>query len=68
MKIVKCDLCGKEVDKEHWAMNLIPPSLVVSSISLDLCNTCAKKLTEFLEEEVCHEADDTAEGNTSEMS
>lgn len=67
MKIIKCDLCGKEAE-EHWAMNLIPPSLVVSSISLDLCNTCAKKLTEFLEEEVCHEADHTAEGHTPKMS
>ena len=71
MRIVKCDLCGKECGNEKISntssLNLIPPGPSLS-LRWDLCETCANKVIDYLNKGEKHEADDTAESHTPEMS
>ena len=71
MRIVKCDLCGKECGNEvitgAHSMNLIPPDLS-RSLRWDLCDNCARKLREYLRKEEKHEADNRTESHTHEVS
>lgn len=57
MKIIKCDLCGKECGNEvisdAFSMNLIPPDLS-RSLRWDLCGTCANKVIDYLNKDMCY--------------
>lgn len=59
MKIVKCDMCGRELE-QNWVLNLIPGNILMGTFTMDLCEDCARQVKKrLLKREINHGQDES---------
>lgn len=47
MKIVKCDLCGKEIEKP-CTLQILLANVLLGTFTMDLCDDCARQVEKNL--------------------